>query len=211
MIKKNFCLYMFFPLSLLAYDINRDETSSFLTQTTHQAASIGAPVTGSLIEGCIGSFKKSESHYITHYDHTKNGFLGSSQGEKHAITVKDQPGVFPAALVGDSSIGFQFHIEDENEEIIPVIVRPDGTVYQGLAMHKDHSPQVLEIASPAQRGIYTLFVLGNGKALAKNIIVEVAVKNQPKHNTSLQLQPFNPENDQNHDLISAEFVYSPSS
>jgi len=202
-----------FQTSLLAEKEGSEKIAlkkqTFFSKSVHEVASLGAPITGPLVEGSVGSIPKG--HHNRFYCHSTpvKGFLGPQEVAK-PISLKDQPGVFPAPLVGEASVSFQFHNQDANASIVPIVIRPDGTVYQGLAMTAEHSPQTLVISSPAQTGIYTLFVLAHEKdSLGAHVTVDASINTQPRRNATFHLKSFEPT-DNEVDLISAEFVYIPS-
>jgi hypothetical protein len=176
----------------------------------YEVASLGAPTTGSLVEGSVGSVSKGCRHrFYCHSAGPTTGFLGPQEAAT-PISLKDQPGVFPAPLVGAASVTFQFHCQDPNASVVPVVIRPDGTIYQGLAMTSHNSPQTLVISSPAQTGIYTLFVLAQQKdSLGAHVYVDASISTQPQNSATFSLKSFEPD-DKEAELISAEFVYNPS-
>ena len=185
------------------------KTQAFFSKPLHEVASLGAPTTGSLVEGSVGSVVRGCRHRF--YCHSTGGpptsFLGPEKVAK-PIALKDQPGIFPAPVAGGASISFQFHCQDAQSSIIPVVIRPDGTVYQGLAMTEQTSPQTLVISSPAQTGIYTLFVLTHHQDSSNTIIsVDASINTQPHNHATFYLKPFE-ANDQETDLLSAEFIYT---
>lgn len=183
---------------------------TFFSKPLHEVATLGAPTTGSLVEGSVGSIPKGCRHrFHCHSTGPSTTFLGPEEVAR-PITLKDQPGIFPAPMVGAASISFQFHCQDAKSSSIPVVIRPDGTVYQGLAMTKHNSPQTLVISSPAQTGIYTLFVLTHHQDSPSTIIsVDASISTQPQNNVSLKLKPFE-ANEKETDLLSAEFIYTAS-
>jgi hypothetical protein len=178
----------------------------------HEVATLGAPTTGSLVEGSVGSIHKGCRHrFYCHSSTLASGFLGP-QAIAKPLSLKDQPGVFPAPLMGPASLIFTFHCQDESQaSLTPTIVRPDGTIFQGLPMTKSNSPQTLVISSPAQTGIYTLFVLSHQKASVEiPVQVNASISTQPQHNKTFYLKSLG-SSDKDAELISAEFVYTPSS
>jgi hypothetical protein len=186
------------------------EKQSFSSKPLYEVASVGAPTTGSLVEGSVGSINRGCRHrFYCHSAAPAEGFLGPQEAAK-PVSLKDQPGVFPAPLVGDASVTFQFYCQNPKECIIPVVIRPDGTIYQGLIMTSLNSPQTIVIASPAQTGIYTLFVLAKQQdSLGAHVTVDASISTQPQNITTFSLKTFEP-NDKEGDLISAEFIYTPS-
>lgn len=182
----------------------------FSSKPLYEVASLGAPTAGSLVEGSVGSIHKGCRHRFYCYSTIPpTGFLGPQEAAKPA-SLKDQPGVFPAPLVGAASVTFQFHCQDAKASITPVVIRPDGKLYQGLVMTSLNSPQTLVISSPAQMGIYTLFVLAQQKdSLGTHVTVDASISTQPQNNTTFFLKSFEPS-DKEAELISAEFVYTPS-
>lgn len=173
-----------------------------------EVASLGAATTGSLVEGSIGSIHKGCRHRFYCHSTELTGFLGPKTTTK-PLALKDQPGVFPAPLIGAASVTFNFKCQDANAAVTPIVVRPDGTVFQGLSMTSLNSPQTLVISSPAQTGIYTLFVLANQKeALDTHVTVNASISTQPQNDMTFHLKSFE-GGDKNAELISAEFVYAP--
>jgi hypothetical protein len=182
----------------------------FFSKPLYEVASLGASTTGALVEGSVGSIRKGcRHHFYCQSTGPTIGFLGPQEAAK-PVSLKDQPGVFPAPLVGAASVTFQFHCQDANASIVPIVIRPDGTVYQGLAMTGQNSPQTLVISSPAQTGIYTLFALAYQKdSQGAHISVDTSISTQPQNNITFQLKSFEPS-DKEAELISAEFIYTPS-
>lgn len=181
-----------------------------LTSTPWQeVAVLGAPTTGSLVEGSIGAIHKGCRHrFYCHSTGPTAGFLGPQTIAK-PVSLKDQPGVFPAPLMGAATIAFNFCCQ-ESHFVTPIVVRPDGTVFKGLPMTSLNSPQTLVISSPAQTGIYTLFILPHEKhSIGTLITVEASINTQPENKQFFYLKSFE-SNDKDLDLISAEFVYTPS-
>ena len=193
-------------------DLRAQEGEKEIPKSLYEVASVGAPMTSSLIEGCVGSISKGY-HRRFYCQSTGSGaaigFLGPQEVAK-SISVKDQPGIFPAPLVNAASITFQFHCQAPHTSLTPIVVRPDGTIYQGLAMTAEHSPQTLFISSPAQTGIYTLFVLNHQQENCPDahVMVDASVSTQPQEITTLLLKPFKPEEEG--EFASAEFIYHSS-
>jgi hypothetical protein len=179
----------------------------------HEVATLGAAITGALVEGCVGAIHKGSRHRFTCYSSgPTSGFLGPQDIVK-PVSLKDQPGVFPAPLMGPASLTFTFNCPEKSQpSVTPIVVRPDGTVFQGLPMNHQNSPQTVVISSPAQTGIYTLFVLGHQhEALGSQVQVNASVSSQPQHNTTLHLKSLErSDSDKDVELVSAEFVYIPS-
>lgn len=185
--------------------------SHFFSRPPQEVATLGAPTSGSLVEGAIGSIRKGSRHrFFCHSSRPDPGFLGVQESSNRLI-LKDQPGVFPAPILGAASITFEFHSQESTGSIVPVIVRPDGTIYQGLPMNRSNSPQTLVVSSPAQTGIYTLLTLSHSSdALKAPISVKASISTQPERSRTLLLRPLEKENPQP-ELISAEFIYTHSS
>lgn len=185
-------------------------SSSLWSQPSYEIASLGAPTTGSLVEGCVGSIHKGCRHrFYCHSTGPNTGFLGP-QGVAKPVSLKDQPGVFPAPLVGAASVTFHFNCQDTQASFIPIVIKPDGTVFQGLPMKAPNSPQTLVVASPAQTGIYTLFVLAHQKdSQGAHITVDASISTQPQNDKTVHLKAFEPS-DKEAELISAEFIYTPT-
>lgn len=175
-----------------------------------EVASFGASTTGFLVEGSVGAVRKGSRHrFYSHSNGPGSGFLGPQMISK-SVSLKNQPGIFPAPLMGAASVSFAFHCDDSNACVTPIVVRPDGTVFHGLSMTAENSPQTLVISSPAQTGIYTLFILANRQeALDTYVNVNAAISTQPQSEKSFSLKTFNPK-EKDADLISAEFVYTPT-
>ncbi len=189
------------------------QKESFLTsKPTHEVATLGASTTGSLVEGSLGSIHKGHRHrFYSHSPVSALGFLGPHTIAK-PLSLKDQPGVFPAPLMGPASLTFTFHCQNESQApLTPIVVRPDGTIYQGFPMTTSHSPQSLVISSPAQTGIYTVFVLAHQNVFDDiPIQVNASISTQPQHDKTLYLKTLGSSN-KNAEFMSAEFVYIPSS
>lgn len=175
-----------------------------------QISSIGSSTAGALVEGVVGSSqRKSPYRYYTQSPGPTSGFLGP-QDEIKPTCFRDQPGVSPAPLVGEASITFQFHCTEPGSCVIPAVVRPDGTIYQGLSMTPKTSPQTVVISAPAQTGIYTLFVIADEKTVPNShATVQTSISTDPKNRTTLNLQTFDTSADLPQELTSAEFVYAP--
>jgi hypothetical protein len=184
------------------------EFPSSSTTPLHEVATLGAPTTGAVIEGIVGSMKGCRRRFYCHSAYQTLGFLGPHTTAK-PLSIKNQPGIFPAPLMGPASLTFNFHCPHSTASLTPIVVRPDGTIFHGLSLTKLNSPQSLVISSPAQTGIYTLFVLANQKdSHGVQVTVDAAVSTQPQQNKIFFLKSFelDPEN---LDLISAEFIYTP--
>lgn len=179
------------------------------SKTVYDVSVLGAPSTGALVEGVLGSVQKGCRHrFYCHSTEPMQGFLGP-QTTAEPLSFRDQPGVFPAPLMGPAALTFCFNCSQENSHFTPIIVRPDGTVFYGQAMSAANSPQTLVIASPAQTGIYNLFILTHQKEdQPAYAVVEASINTQPQerktfHLKSLEAKEAHPE------LISAEFTYIP--
>lgn len=188
----------------------RKESRLLTEKSFQEVASLGAPTTGPLLEGNVGAIRKGYRHqFYCHSPGPTIGFLGPQSIVK-PVSVKDQPGVFPAPLMGAASITFRFHCQDSQAWIIPLVVRPDGTVFRGFPMNALHSPQTLVISSPAQTGIYTLFALSHGQSFPSTYVtVETSISTQPHYSKTLSLKTFGP-NEKDVEKISAEWIYIPS-
>lgn len=200
----------FFSLKLEAQSFSSfQEEHGFSAKPLHKVATIGAPTTGSLIEGKMGSLHKGCRHRFYCYSSAPQlGFLGPQETAK-PLSIKDQPGVFPAPLMGPASLTFSFSNQHPTTALTPIIVRPDGTVFKGLPIIAGNSPQTLVVSSPAQTGIYTLFVLAHQKeAQDAQITVDAKISTQPHQDKTFFLKSFEPT-EQDLDLISAEFIYTP--
>lgn len=210
-----FLVYLSFFSNLWSQDEPLKHSSFNITSLSskplHQVASLGASTTGPLVEGSTGAIHKGCRHrFYCHSTGPTEGFLGP-QALVEPISLKDQPGVFPAPLMGAAAVTFHFSCQDSDTCVTPIVVRPDGTVFPGLPLTSKHSSQTVVITSPAQTGIYTLFVLPHQKdSLDAHIIVDASISTQPNNNKTFQLKSFKP-NDKDADLISAEFIYIPNS
>lgn len=175
-----------------------------------EVASLGAPTTGPLIEGSIGcKHKGSRIRFYCVNNGTTEGFLGPQTIAK-PISLKDQPGIFPAPLMGPSAVSFTFHCQNSQDSIIPVVIKPDGTVFNGMPMTSSNSPQSLLISAPAQTGIYTLFALPHRKDQSRSqIVVDASINTQPHNDEMLFLKTFD-NLERKPEEISAEFIYIPS-
>ena len=175
----------------------------------HEVATLGAATTGPMLEGVSGAINKGRRrHFDCFSANPKPGFLGPQTIAKHP-RVKDQPGVFPAPLMGPASLTFAFSNQSKHHALTPVIVRPDGTAFHGLPLTPDDSSQTLVVSSPAQTGIYTLFVLGHQKYQSDaHAIVNVTTSTQTQQVNTFNLFPLD-LSDNHYDQISAEFIYIP--
>ena len=187
----------------------RENASTIDSKPIYDVSVLGAPATGSLVEGVVGSIQKGCRHrFYCHSSLPTQGFLGP-QVIAEPLTLKDQPGVFPAPLMGPAALTFCFDCGQTKTPYTPIIVRPDGTVFYGLPMTANNSPQTLIIASPAQTGIYTLFILAHQKENhAADATVEVSISTQPAEGKTFQLKSFE-THEEHPELISAEFIYLP--
>lgn len=170
---------------------------------------LGAPATGPLIDGVVGSVQKGCRHRFFCYSSAPaQGFLGP-QAIAEPLSIRDQPGVFPAPIRGSAALTFCFNCSKSESSFTPLIVRPDGTKIHGQPMNAATSPQTIVIASPAQTGIYTLFILTHQKEnQAAQAVVEASISTQPKEGQTLLLHSFDSIHPDS-DLISAEFIYIP--
>lgn len=182
--------------------------NSSSSKPLYEVASLGALTTGALIEGMVGAIHKgARQRFYCHSTGPEQGFLGHQTSAK-LLSLENQPGVFPAPLMGPASLAFTFHCKDVKAPLTPIVIRPDGTVFRGLPMTSFDSPQTLEISSPAQTGIYTLFIVAHHKDdLQTQMMITTHISTEPKQSLPFYIQPFDP-NAKDMDLISAEFVYS---
>lgn len=171
-------------------------------------AVLGAPATGALVEGVVGSIQKGCRHrFYCQTSSPAQGFLGP-RTIAEPLSIKDQPGVFPAPLMGPAALTFSFKSRAAQAPFTPIIIRPDGAVVYGQPMTAVNSPQTLVIASPAQTGIYTLIILAHQKdSEPARATVEASVSTQPKEAAAFPLNSFDAKSDS--DLVSAEFIYIP--
>jgi hypothetical protein len=207
-------IFLNITLGLLSQVMDRHQTfflkeaPSSPSPPLHEVATLGAPTTRASIEGIVGSMKGCRHRFYCHSVGQTFGFLGPHTTAK-PLSVKNQPGIFPAPLMGPASLTFSFNCHHSTACLTPIVVKPDGTVFHGLPLKMSNSPQSLVISSPAQTGIYTLFVLANQKdSQGVQVSVEASINTQPQQHKSFFLKSFelNPENS---DLISAEFIYTP--
>lgn len=196
-------------LELHSSSFSLQEQTPFTSQPVHEVASLGAPTTGALLEGVVGSMYKGCRHrFYCHSTGPKAGFLGPTATTK-PLSLKDQPGVFPAPLMGAASLSFSFNCHSSQTALTPVVVRPDGTVLRGIPMTETSFPQTLVVSSPAQTGIYTLFVLAHQKEVSgSHVTVHAKINTQPQNDKTFPLKAFELKNEEA-GLISAEFIYSP--
>jgi hypothetical protein len=167
------------------------------TQT--KVSSIGAPTAGALIEGMVGSRDKSSQPCFS-YQSVKPGFVGPEIVSK-PIKIRDQPGIFPAPALGPASISFAFYYSDSSP-LYPVIVQPDGSVINGEKI--DFSSHIV-IPSPAQLGIYSLFILASEPCNSQPVIVKIFTSTRPSEVQTIHIKPIT--QDSPLDLMSAEFIY----
>lgn len=177
-----------------------------LEKPLHEVASLGAATTGALVEGRVGSTRKSCRHrFYCQSSGPKPGFLGPEIVAK-PTSVKDQPGIFPAPLMGPDSLTFTFACQSQDLTLTPVVIKPDGTACYGQPMKKQET-QSLMISSPAQTGIYTLFALAHQTSSnLAHIHVKATTSTHPEQVYTFYLEPFlSSKKDFEH--ISAEFIY----
>ncbi len=172
----------------------------------HEVASLGAATTGALVEGKVGSMRKScRQRFYCQSSGPKPGFLGPEIVAKPS-SIKDQPGIFPAPLMGLDSLTFTFTCQNQDATLTPVIIKPDGTAVYGQPMRKQETQTVM-ISSPAQTGIYTLFALAHQTSPSLACLhVKVTTSTRPEQTKSFYLEPFTGFQ-KNSDHISDEFVY----
>lgn len=196
------------------------------THSFYEIATIGAPITGPLLEGSVGAkCGRLRNRFYSQNEGPTIGFVGQ-QTFKTPLVLKDQPGIFPAPLMGPASLNFVFSMTEEKgvysevkQNVIPVLVKPDGTICKGSPLTAEDSPQTIMIPSPAQTGMYTLFVLPNlpnqenaQEGLKEHlshakIHVTGMISTRPGENRNLELTAFSLE-EKNLEGISAEFVYN---
>jgi len=191
--------------------ISKQENPQSIRKTVCEIAICGAPPTGPLIEGVAGSIHKGSRHRFHCYPTTPaRGFIGS-QTTMEPLNMKNQPGVFPAPLMGQESISFHFYAPQPNSSFTPVIIRPDGTIFYGQPMDKKTSPQTLVVTSPAQTGVYTLMIVNDQDT--ENVAratVKASISTDPQDESTFLLKSFTPsEPEESIELISAEFIYTP--
>ncbi len=172
-----------------------------------QVASCGAPTTGWLIEGRVGSFRREgRRRFYCYSANHQEGFLGPQAAAK-PVSLRDQPGVFPAPIVGPASLMFSFREVNPDGTLIPVIVKPDGTILRGQPITTSNSPQILVVSAPAQTGIYNLFILAQRQQAGEaEVFVEASVSTQPTQMQMLMLKPFD-ANSLDPTCVNAEFLY----
>ena len=131
-----------------------DESQENFSKPLYDVSVLGAPASGALLEGVMGAVHKGcRQRFYCHSAAPTQGFLGPTTFAE-PISLKDQPGVFPAPLMGPAFLTFCFHCHLSNAPFTPVVIKPDGSVFYGQTMSSTNSPQTLVIASPAQTGIY---------------------------------------------------------
>lgn len=172
----------------------------------HEVASLGAATTGALVEGKVGSMRKSyRQRFYCQSSGPKPGFLGPEVVAK-PTSIKDQPGIFPAPLMGLDSLTFTFTCQNQDLTLTPVIIKPDGTAVYGQPMKKQETQTVM-ISSPAQTGIYTLFALAHQTSSNLACLhVKATTSTHPEQVQSFRLEPFIGSQKES-DHISAEFIY----
>jgi hypothetical protein len=177
------------------------------SKPTQEIASLGAATTGCFVEGVIGAPRKGRRHrFYCQSSGPKSGFLGPQTVAK-PFSVKAQPGIFPAPLMGTASLTFTFSCDSENAYLTPVIVKPDGTIYQGAPLKGCKASQELVVTSPAQTGIYTFFVLSHGDSPHDvHTSVKVHTSVTPQQVETFSLKPFE-GNEAHAEEICAEFIY----
>jgi hypothetical protein len=174
----------------------------------HKVRAIGAPTAGGVMEGVVGApYQQPHHRYSCRSAGPKPGFIGPDAAGKPTC-VRDQPGVFPAPLLGPDSLSFTFISQSHCASLVtPVVVRPDGTAFFGQSMRADDLPQRLEIPAPAQMGIYTLFVLPHdAESEPVSMAVEVASSEQPGLVETISLKSFVGGCDDS-DLTCGEYTY----
>ena len=165
-----------------------EEASHLSSKPLYDVSVLGAPATGALVEGVVGSIQKGCRHrFFCHSSSPAQGFLGP-QTIAEPLSIKDQPGVFPAPLMGPAALTFCFNCDLASAPFTPIIVRPDGTIFYGQPMTSENSPQTLVIASPAQTGIYTIFILAHQKEKPTQAVVDASVSTQPQERKTFHLQ-----------------------
>ena len=178
----------------------------------YEVSVLGAPTSGIAIQGAVGAIHKGNDLRFPCYSPGPTPGLVGPQIFSKLSGFKDQPGVFPAPLIGFDSLHFVFTSKEGNRDIIPVIIKPDGTIFKGSPMNCNHGPQMLVIPYPAQTGIYTIFAL-NQKSVEKNdliaglVEVNVNTSTRTKKGKHFLLKPFS-SNTKNAEFISAEYIYA---
>jgi hypothetical protein len=161
------------------------------------------------MEGVVGApYQQPHHRYSCRSAGPKPGFIGPDAAGKPTC-VRDQPGVFPAPLLGPDSLSFTFISQSHCAAFVtPVVVRPDGTAFFGQSMRADALPQTLEIPAPAQMGIYTLFVLPHDtESEPVAISVKVSSSEQRGLVETISLKSFIAGSDDS-DLTCGEYIYS---
>lgn len=175
-----------------------------------EITSFGAVMSNCAIEGTAGALHKDRPgrFYSRSVGGPTPGFLGIA--ERPSLSrFKDQPGVLPAPLIGSDSLNFTFTCAGSNLRFIPIVVKPDGTVFKGVSMESGNAPQVIRIPSPSQTGIYTVFLSDRSSDYPNGeVIVEARTSSRPKFSRSLILKPIGPE--YANDFTSGEFIYKAS-
>lgn len=179
----------------------------------YDIAVFGSPTSGPLVEGAIGAIQKGYRHrFYCHSPGPSPGFIGAQTSTK-VSSIKEQPGVFPAPLMGSDSLQFTFALSGSNDPVIPVIVKPDGTILKGYSMTHEQPPQVLSIPYPAQTGVYNFFVLNQNINCEKNsaaenswVNVNVITNHQSRKGQNFSIKAFN-ANVESPEFICAEYIY----
>lgn len=190
------------PLSaLVSSEGHKPAVSVSPVSACPHVAACGGALTGTLVEGRVGSTPRERRRRFYCYSATApEGFLGPHSVAKR-ISLRDQPGVFPAPIVGQAALSFTFYCRPSSAPSVPgcaagggltpVVVRPDGTVLKGGPMAPSDCPQTILIPAPAQAGIYDVFALTGDSAWQEvEIEVAAAVSTHPHHQQMLKLKPY---------------------
>lgn len=204
----SFCLIAGWAFGLMPSLFAHPEDVSLSTRPIQHVTAIGAPTVGGLIEGIAGAPYRAPHHrYCCRSDGPKPGFIGPDVAGKPTC-VRDQPGVFPAPIMGPDSLSFTFRSQDSHlSQVTPVVVRPDGIAIVGRPMQSGDASQTLEVPFPAQMGIYTLFILPHENANQPvSASVEVQSSVVEKRPRIIPLQSF-VSGGGDLDLICGEYIY----
>lgn len=203
------CIFLFFSAPAWSQEYSKPSAPP---RPLHEVGSLGAATTGALVDGVAGATRKGCRYRFTcHTEGPKPGFLGPITVAK-PTSLRCQPGIFPAPLTGPDSITFTFTCQSNDNLLTPVVVRPDGTTLQGFPMSTDDFPQSIVLASPAQTGIYTLFVLPHEQDNGVHQVyatVDVKTSTHSQQDTTLILKPFE-STEENSEWVSGEFIYTSS-
>lgn len=205
---RTFAALWLIPLQMFGSKALKNEVST-ISKPFYEIASLGAPTTRPIIKETVGAINKRSEKQIQ--PGTNGGYEGFSGLSSTSIaSLYQEAGLSPNHPNEPADIAFTFSCRDIKEPFTPIIVRPDGTILRGLPMTQEHSPQTLEISTPAQTGIYTLFVLAHEQHSPDSLVtINTKVSSDPLQNKAFQLGFFDPKNKTDSKIVSAEFLYTP--